>query len=479
MKAITLSSSLCLLAGYGSAIELVQPRGIPSVLAVHIQKTLTEPFEANGLSRRQSGTVSTPAINKNTLGTTYNANITVGTPPQAIAVQIDTGSSDLWMNTPGSKYCSGTGNCNDGTYNVNASSTAQYIDSSLNATYGDNSKVLGDFVNDVISFGGQSFNTQMGAAYISNTISIWGIGYPSDEGGFHTYSNGSTYKNQYPNTAFAMVQQGLIGSTAYSLYLNDLNSSSGTILFGGVDTAKYSGQLTTVPITPDSAGNYTRLMVNLTQAYVTTSNMTAITTAPVTSSDLPMAVVLDSGSSYCQLPPSMTQPIYQAFNVTWNGNNAICDCRLGNSNATIEWVFGSGAVINSPIREFVISAGQSQCIFAIKQVSSVSIAPGPVLPAILGDSFMRSAYLVYDMENNQIAIAQTIFNVSTSNIMEISNGTTGIPNAVIATATASIAVQTTISPSFLPPLSATTSLQVRLGTVFMTCVAGVALYFSL
>ncbi|MCJ1431537.1 hypothetical protein MMC27_000890 [Xylographa pallens] len=479
MKAITLSFSLCLLAGYGSAIELIQPRGNPSVLAVHIQKPLAQPLEANELSRRQSGTVSTPAVNANTFGTRYNANITVGTPPQAVGIQIDTGSSDLWMNTPGSKYCTGTGNCTDGTYNVNASSTAQYIDSSLNTKYGDGTTASGDFVNDVISFSGQSFTMQMGAAYISATNNIWGIGYPRDESGSRKYSNGSTYNNQYPNTAFAMVQQGLIGSTAFSLYLNDLNSSSGTILFGGVDTAKYSGQLTTVPVTPDSAGNYTRLMVNLTQAYVTTSNSTATTTAPVTSSDLPMAVMFDSGSSYCLLPPSMTQPIFQAFNVVWNGNNATCDCRLANSNATIEWVFGPGAVINTPIREFVIPVGQPQCIFAMQQVANVSIAPGSILPAVLGDSFLRSAYVVYDMENNQIAIAQTIFNVSTSNIMEIANGTTGIPNAINTTATASIAVQTTISPSFLPPLSAASSLQMHLGAVFMACVAGASLYFSL
>ena len=382
------------------------------------------------------------------------------------------------MNTPGSKYCSGTANCTDGTYNVNASTTAQYIDSSLSTLYGDGTNSSGDFVNDVISFGGQSFTMQMGAAYISATHSVWGIGYPHGETDVRKSSNGSTYKNQHPNTAFAMMQQGLIGSSAFSLYLNDLNSSSGTILFGGVDTAKYSGQLTTVPVTPDSAGYYSRLMVNLTQAYVTTSNTTATTTAPVTSADLPMAVLLDTGASYCQLPPSMTQPIFQAFNVAWNGQNAVCDCRLANSNATIEWVFGPGAVINTPIREFVIPVGQSQCDFAMQQVANVSIAPG-LLPAILGDSFLRSAYVVYDMENNQIAMAQTIFNVSTSNTMEISNGTTGIPNAINTTATASVAVQTTISPSFLPPLSAASSMQIHLGAVLLACVSGASLYFSL
>ncbi|MCJ1403767.1 hypothetical protein MMC11_006990 [Xylographa trunciseda] len=478
MKAIVLSSSLCLLVASGFAIELIQPRGVASVLAVPFQKTLAEPIKVNELSRRQSGTVSTPAVNIN-VGLKYIANITVGTPPQAVAVHIDTGSSDLWMNTAGSVYCSGTANCTDGTYNVNASSTAQYVDSSLNASYADGTTSSGDFVTDVISFGGQTFNMQMGAAYVSVTNSVWGIGYPNLEHNVRTLSNGSEYNQLYPNAAFAMMQQGLIGSTAFSLYLNDLYSSTGTLLFGGVDTAKYSGPLTTIPVTPYPNGKYVALMVNLTQVYVTTSNTTATITAPVTSSDLPFPVVFDSGASYCRLPPSISQPIFQAFNVAWNGQFATCDCRLANSNATIEWVLGSSATINTPVREFVLpGARNGQCYFAIQQVASVSTAPDQV-PALLGDSFIRSAYIVYDMENNQIAIAQSVFNVSTSNIMEISNGTSGIPNAMNATATASITVQTTIGPSFLPPLSAATSLQVHLGTVILTCIAGASLYFSL
>ncbi|MCJ1395811.1 hypothetical protein MMC18_008697 [Xylographa bjoerkii] len=478
MKALTLSSALCLLVAGGSAIELIKPHGVPAVLPVHIQKGSAAPVQANNLNRRQSGTVSTPAVNA-FIGTSYYANITVGTPPQAFGVLIDTGSSDLWMNTPGSKYCSGTPNCTDGTYNVNASSTAQYVNSLLSTTYGDNTSSSGDFVTDTISFGGQSFNMQMGAAYISNTNNVWGIGFPDEEHASRTYSNGSTVNNVYPNTAFAMVQQGLIGSAAFSVYLNDLNSSTGTILFGGVDTAKYSGPLTSMPISTNTLGQYTYLMVNLTQTYVTTSNATTTTTANATSTELPIPVLFDSGTSYCKLPPSITQPIYQAFNVAWNGNLATCDCRLANSNATIEWVFGPGAIINTPIREFVVpGGGNSKCAFAMTQVASVSTAPGGY-PALLGDSFMRSAYVVYDMQNYEIAIAQTIFNVNTSNIMEISNGTTGIPNAANATATASITVQTTISPSFLPPLSAATSLQVHLGALFTACVAGASLYFSL
>ena len=91
---------------------------------------------------------------------------------------------------------------------------------------------------------------------------------------------------------------------------------------------------------------------------------------------------------------------------------------------------------------------------------------------------MRSVYAVYDMENNEIALAQTVFGSTTSNIMEITNGTAGIPNAANATQTAAITVQTTISPSFLPPLSGASSVHVQLGAVLTAGLAGVALIFA-
>lgn len=55
----------------------------------------------------------------------------------------------------------------------------------------------------------------------------------------------------------------------------------------------------------------------------------------------------------------------------------------------------------------------------------------------LGDSFLRSAYVVYDLTNKQIGLAQTVFNETLSNIVEIDSG---IPYAS-ATATA-MATQT-------------------------------------
>ena len=65
--------------------------------------------------------------------------------------------------------------------------------------------------------------------------------------------------------------------------------------------------------------------------------------------------------------------------------------------------------------------GQRACIFGI--------APAGSGTSVLGDTFLRSAYVVYDITNNEISIAQTKFNATASSVQEIGTGAEGVPNA--------------------------------------------------
>ena len=49
-----------------------------------------------------------------------------------------------------------------------------------------------------------------------------------------------------PTVPDALYQTGDIGSRSYSLYLDDVVEQKGSILFGAVDTAKFSGDLVTM-----------------------------------------------------------------------------------------------------------------------------------------------------------------------------------------------------------------------------------------
>jgi hypothetical protein len=54
----------------------------------------------------------------------------------------------------------------------------------------------------------------------------------------------------YPLIIDSMVKQGLIKSRALSLDIRTINSDRGAVIFGGLDTAKYSGRLQKLPIIP-------------------------------------------------------------------------------------------------------------------------------------------------------------------------------------------------------------------------------------
>jgi hypothetical protein len=67
----------------------------------------------------------------------------------------------------------------------------------------------------------------------------------------------------------SLVSAGLTERAAFSLWLNDLNAGIGSILFGGVDTDKYTGDLISLPIVTDSYTNMKdRYLVTLTSASV-------------------------------------------------------------------------------------------------------------------------------------------------------------------------------------------------------------------
>ena len=62
-------------------------------------------------------------------------------------------------------------------------------------------------------------------------------------------------------------------------------------------------------------------------------------------------------------------------------------------------------------------------------------------PVLLGDTFLRSAYVVYDLDNDEVSIAQTNFNGGAPNVEEIQAGPQGVPS-VASTASAGSVSQT-------------------------------------
>ncbi|PQE12043.1 eukaryotic aspartyl protease protein [Rutstroemia sp. NJR-2017a BVV2] len=363
--------------------------------------------------------------------TLYFANGTLGTPAQSLRLHIDTGSSDLWVNTPSSALCSENGSpCKSaGTYSANSSSTYAYVASDFNISYVDGSGASGDYVTDTFTIGSTTLaKLQFGIGYTSSSSEgILGVGYEINE-----VQVGRAGKSAYNNLPAQMVADKLINSNAYSLWLNDLDASTGSILFGGVDTAQYHGQLETLPIQKES-GYYAEFLITLTE--VTLGNS-------VIAKNQALAVLLDSGSSLTYLPDSMTEAIYEVVGAQYDSSEgaAYVPCSLASNSSTLNFTFTSPTisvdmnelvipVTSSSGRPLQFTDGTSACLFGI--------APAGDSTSVLGDTFLRSAYVVYDLDNNEISLAQTNFNATSTSVVEITTGTTAVPDATLVANAAS------------------------------------------
>jgi hypothetical protein len=356
-------------------------------------------------------------------------NATLGTPAQSLMFQVDTGSSDLWVNVATSDGCDAKGNpcAASGTYSANSSSTYKYISSDFNITYADGSGAAGDYVSDTLTIGSTNLaSQQFGVGYSSSsTHGVVGVGYESDEAGVGRAP-------AYNNLPAQMVADGLIQSNAYSLWLNDLDASTGNILFGGVDTDQYTGSLETLPV-QKLDGEFIQFLITLTELTLGTD---------VIAENQALAVLLDSGTSLTYLPNSMVSAIYELVDAEFDSSTgeAFVPCSLASNTSTLNFTF-SNPTISIPMSELVLepvstTAGQKRALSG-NDACLFGIAPGGDSTPTLGDTFLRSAYVVYDLANNEISIAQTDFNSTSTNVMEIASGASGVPDATLVSNAAS------------------------------------------
>lgn len=298
-----------------------------------------------------------------------------------------------------------------------------------------------------------------------------GVGYQINE------ALEETTRKDYPNLPVAMMNSGLINSVAYSLWLNDLgrfsdtewllglfiddilDASAGNILFGGVDTNKFEDPLMRVSIQKDpNVGAFDHFTVALTSVSASSSSGNDT----LSSSQFPILTVLDSGTTLSYLPTDLATAIWKevgAVIVDSEDLGKIAAVPCSHSGSTGSFIFGfggpDGPQISVDMTELVVDMssggqrptfssrsqypGQDACVFGIQEFSQS--------PYLLGDTFLRSAYVVYDLSNNEIGLAQTKFNASASNVVPFPSRGAAIPSSTVAPNQAEISGSSTSGSS--------------------------------
>ncbi|KAI0443388.1 aspartic-type endopeptidase [Xylaria telfairii] len=409
-------------AAHGRNIPSSIGQSTPKVVNLSTQrKAVPNPVHRDRL-RRRAGSVTADLDNEETL---YFVNATIGTPAQSVRLHIDTGSSDLWVNTPSSTLCQQRQQpCSfAGSYVANDSSTYEFVGSWFNISYVDGSGASGDYVSDTVTIGGTTLDRlQFGIGYSSSSSQgILGIGYPVNE-----VQVGRAGKAAYDNLPAAMVTAGSISRNAYSLWLNDLDASTGSIMFGGVDTERYTGNLQTLPIQANG-GVYSEFLITMTALKLGGQTI---------ASDQALAVLLDSGSSLTYLPNAMVETIYEQVSAQYDSSAgaAYVACSLASNTSTLDFTFTSPTIsveMGELVLDLVTSSGRRPTFEDGEPACLFGVAPAGSGTNVLGDTFLRSAYVVYDIDNNQISLAQTKFNATASDVQEIPSGTALLPGATL------------------------------------------------
>lgn len=189
---------------------------------------------------------------------------------------------------------------------------------------------------------------------------------------------------------------------------------------GAIDTAKYTGSLTSLKAQPyintTTVGN---VGLALTSLRVVSSSGT-----DELFSETPLFVPMSIGTSFTVLPEPMARLIYAETGAEWNATSleATLPCSSSRRDAYFSFQFHGpeGPVVNISLADMMVPypefpschprAGGPGCSLDKQGLCQLLIVPhfqsDPPILVTLGDPFLRKAYTVYDQENGQFGIAQ-------------------------------------------------------------------------
>ncbi|WPK24018.1 hypothetical protein PUMCH_001272 [Australozyma saopauloensis] len=436
---------------FSSILISLSLAGISAAQAVAVPKPFALDFEisrpdiSKGIQKRDNGSIFLPLLNDQIV---YNAVLELGSSRQKQIVQLDTGSSDLWVvgsnaaclevgktKPAASNTCTSFGSFNTGlslSFKVNLTIgpfVIEYLDKSgASGVYGLDSILFGNYTIPNMTFGVVN--------QTSSSNPVFGIGLRNNEASLL-----NTQMGTYENFPMQLKSLGYIKKTAYSMFLNAANATKGSILFGAIDQKKYTGKLFTMPIVEELALQVVKnrsLLVKLDLLKIKGKDFSI----PISNQSI--AVTLDSGSQVSYFPQAVVDAISKMMGAKpFKGHEKVqtVDCAYMKLNMTLAFDF-SGGVLEMPLSNFVGNMTSKLCYLGIRNAET----------SILGDNFLSGAYVVYDYEDMEISIAKASYN--TDSQIEVISST--VPSAVrvpnysqtsVASSVSSQVVQTSVSPS--------------------------------
>ncbi len=302
----------------------------------------------------------------------YLAQVSIGTPPQMLNLDFDTGSSDLWV------FSSETPNAQEAgqkEYNVAKSSTAQRLQGATwSIKYGDGSSSSGDVYMDTVSIGGVTVQrqavesaTRVSASFSNNTASSGLLGL------------GMNSINQIQPNPQQTFFSNAMSNLAMPLFTANLKKQeAGSYNFGFIDKAAFTGDISFVDV--NTTGGFWAFEAS---GFAVGNNSATAMTA------MPHQAIADTGTTLLMLPDEITNAYYAQiqgakFDSTQQGVTFPC------SAAVPDLMLGIGsymAVVPGELINFA-PTGQGMCFGGIQSSAKLPFA-------IYGDVFLKSQFVVF------------------------------------------------------------------------------------
>ncbi|GME72602.1 unnamed protein product [Ambrosiozyma monospora] len=340
-------------------------------LALLVQKSFSYDFQSKS---EGNGTTESKVIRRDSAR--YFIDLEIGSNHSPVAVALDTGSTDFWIPNAFYPDCT-TYSCSQyGYFDGLDSSTFTNGTYPYYSAYSDGSTLEGVYVEDYIYFEGSELKkVTFGMSYnATNANGIMGLG-PVEGSSSYTTSNGSDIVPTFP---MALKDNGVIDKAAHFLALADKSSAS--ILFGGVDHGRYTGDLAIVPMVNPFKDFYPDIFPDI---------------GPL------MPVTLNSRDVYDAENEILNQ-FSDALNITLPDSNTdesfpVVQCsEYTDYHLTFNF---QGYEISVPFSKFLVTddAESDTCYVIIHKSDEPASS--------LGLSFFSSVYVVFDLESQVIGLA--------------------------------------------------------------------------